>query len=228
MKPFTAFSVATTVGLWWWRLLQRNTAPSMSLPGEPERLDTRLLGLGAAVLQSKAPLAAMGLYLDGFHFMRRDRAHQVEVHHYCARLNEDMTQCVIFDGNTRDARLVGVEYLISERFFAVLPEEEKKMWHSHQYDVTSGLLAAPGLPRRGERAVMNRLVHTYGKAWSTWNTERDALPVGSPELLMAFTADDQIRGGLVESRDLCFGISTAERRRERRDITAPPGRPAAD
>ena len=51
-------------------------------------------------------------------------------------------QAVIYDGNTRDARLMGVEYIISERLFNTLPPEEKKLWHSHQYEVASSLRAA--------------------------------------------------------------------------------------
>src|SRR5204863_204582 len=78
------------------------------------------------------------------------------------------------------------------------------------------------VPRRAEHALMSRLATTYGKTWRLWNTERDALPLGTPALMMAFTADGQLRCGLLEDRDRRFGISTAERRRERRDIAAPP------
>jgi hypothetical protein len=35
-------------------------------------------------------------------------------------------QCVLYDGPGHDARLIGVEYLISARLFEGLPEEEKK------------------------------------------------------------------------------------------------------
>lgn len=30
------------------------------------------------------------------------------------------------------ARLIGLEYIISERLFRELPEQEKKYWHSHR------------------------------------------------------------------------------------------------
>lgn len=39
-------------------------------------------------------------------------------------------QAVIYGGNTRDDRLMGVEYLISERLFQPLPLEEKELWLS--------------------------------------------------------------------------------------------------
>ena len=52
---------------------------------------------------------------------------QMEVHHYCHQLNEDFAQCALFDGNTQDANLNGIEYIISEKLFSTLPEEEKKI-----------------------------------------------------------------------------------------------------
>ena len=124
----------------------------MSLPGEPVRFDTRLIGLSATLLQGKAPLDAMRLYLNDFHFVQADTRREIELHCYCSWLNEDLAQCVIFDGNTGDAHLVGVEYIISERFFVGLPATEQRLWHSHRHDVDAGLLAAPGIrgaPSRG-------------------------------------------------------------------------------
>ncbi len=37
----------------------------------------------------------------------------MEAHHYCRVVNDDLLQCVLFDGNTRDANLIGIEYIIS-------------------------------------------------------------------------------------------------------------------
>lgn len=33
------------------------------------------------------------------------------------------------------AGLIGIEYMISTALFETLPEEEKKYWHSHKYEV---------------------------------------------------------------------------------------------
>jgi hypothetical protein len=49
----------------------------------------------------------------------------MEAHHYVTVLNDDVMQAVIYDSNTKDARLMGVEYIISERLFKTLPPEEK-------------------------------------------------------------------------------------------------------
>jgi len=38
----------------------------------------------------------------------------VRAEHYCSHLNKDVFQCVIYDSSEKNARLIGVEYIISE------------------------------------------------------------------------------------------------------------------
>lgn len=70
---------------------------------------------------------------------------------------------------------------------------ERKLWHSHDYEVKSGTLVAPGVPVAAEHGVMEQLVGTYGKTWHTWPASgRSSLPLGVPVLMAGFTADGQI------------------------------------
>lgn len=62
------------------------------------------------------------------------------------RISDDMMQCLIFDSNMPTARLVGVEYVISQALFNTLPDAEKELWHSHAFEAKQGLIVAPGLP----------------------------------------------------------------------------------
>lgn len=191
-------------------------------PGGPVSTENRALGTGAAILQTKAPLNAMDLYLNGFHFYADDMGRQVEAHHYCTHLTEEFHQCTIFDGNGSDARLIGIEYIISRRLFEQLPEDEKKLWHSHHYETTSGELVMPGIPEAVETRAIRNLADTYGKTWHTWQVDRgDALPLGIPQLMMGFTADGQLRREMVEERDRRLGTSKEESRRARADIPVP-------
>lgn len=228
MNRFATLSALALGGYWIWKNRPGNTGPQSRLPGRQKQLDTRLLEAGAALLQAKQPLQAMNLYLDGFHRYSDDAGHQMEAHHYCARLNEDVIQCAIFDGNTRDARLIGIEYIVSEKTFRSFSEDEKKMWHSHRYEVKSGTLVAPNLPLAAEHELMKKVITTYGKTWHTWDSHHHDLPLGIPQLMMAFTDDGQLRPELVADRDRRFGVSTAERRQNRQDISATPPDPAAD
>ena len=47
--------------------------------------------------------------------------------------------------------------------FDTLPDEEKTLWHPHDYEVLSGQLVAPGLPDAAERALVEQLMNSYGK-----------------------------------------------------------------
>ena len=39
-----------------------------------------------------------------------------------------------------NARLIGIEYIISPRLFEKLPDDEKRYWHSHKHEIESGSL----------------------------------------------------------------------------------------
>ncbi|RRA97357.1 OBAP family protein [Larkinella rosea] len=218
------------VGLWLlWSCGGKNTSSNVDSPGREKTAKTEVLETGANVLQNKAPLRAMSMYLDGFHFYNGNLKGQMEAHHYCTQLNEDLVQCLIFDGNGSDAKIMGVEYIVSERLFKTLPDEEKKLWHSHHHEVKSGSLIAPGLPLVAEHELMEKLVSTYGKTFHTWHTDRDLkLPIGAPMIMMGFTKDGQLADSLITHRDHRFQISTIEKRQNRADIPVPAVQPGAN
>ena len=107
---------------------------------------------------------------NGFHVSKDDPKMQMEAHHYCNQANEDIAQCVLFDGNTAEARLMGIEYIISEKLYNTLPTEEKAYWHPHNYEVLSGQLRMPGLPDAAEKEALKGKINSYGKTWHTWMT----------------------------------------------------------
>jgi hypothetical protein len=154
---------------------------------------------------------------------------QVEANHFCTHLSEDFHQCVIFDSNQANAKLIGVEYIVSERVFKALPDAEKRLWHSHDYEVKSGELTAPGIPATAEHAFMTDLVTTYGKTWHTWQIDRDPnFPTGIPQLMMGFTKDRQVKQQLVQDRDERFGTNSQALRTDRNGIPWPRIDPLAN
>lgn len=200
----------------------KETRSGVQAPGAPESAKTKVLEAGAAALQNKPPVEAINAYLDGFHFYNGQQKIQMEAHHYCSILNDDLIQCVIYDGNVKDAKIMGVEYIVSEKLFKGLPENEKALWHSHVHEVKSGQLIAPGIPEVAEKALMKKLIHTYGKTWHTWHTDLDkTLPLGVPQLMMGFTADGQADPAMVAARDKRFVINSAQKKKDREDIPAP-------
>ena len=198
-------------------------------PGEEKSGKTRLLEAGGKIIQDKPPLEAINMYLNAFHWYSGDMGRQVEAHHYCTHGNEDFMQCVVYDGNGPDARLIGVEYIVSERVFQSLAPEEQRLWHSHHYESQSGTIITPGLPPAAEKAVMQHISSTYGKTWHFWQVDRgDKLPLGIPQLMMGFTAEGQVDPKLLADRDKRFGVSADDKKRRFKDITTRPSLPQAD
>jgi hypothetical protein len=153
---------------------------------------------------------------------------QIEAHHYCAHVNEEFFQCVIYDGNKSDSRLIGIEYIVSERIFKSLPDQEKALWHSHRHETTSGELVMPGIPQTVEHTAIASLVSTYGKTWHTWQVDKDSsLPVGIPQLMMGFTADGQLKTEMLQKRDKELGINSSDVRKAREDLARSASQPAS-
>lgn len=174
-------------------------------------------------IESAAPLKGMDVYLVGFHPMKQNPAHQMEAHHYCRQMNGDFMQCVLFDGNTKNANLNGIEYIISEKLFDALPVEEKKYWHPHNYEILSGELVAPGIPKAAEHALIGKKMNSYGKTWHVWMTGTldgpgDKMPLGDPMLAWSFNHDGEVKPGLVERRDKEMGIDSNKLKSERKDL----------
>lgn len=206
-----------------------SASSKVDAPGEEPAAKTKLLEAGANLLQAKAPLGELNAYLDGFHFYSGNMQAQMEAHHYCGHVNEDLIQCVIFDGNGEDAKLMGVEYIVTAKLFATLPPEEKHLWHSHVYEVQSGSLVAPGIPEVVERELMTKIAGTYGKTWHTWHTDQQSkLPLGTPMLMMGFTADGQANEQMITNRDQRMSLSSGELRERRADLPYPAIDPDAD
>jgi hypothetical protein len=188
------------------------TRDAGSRPAEAETTaKTDVLKAGAKALQKDTPVDAMDVYLAGFHPMKEAPEHQTEAHHFCRQVNEDFAQCALFDGNTREANLNGIEYIISEKLFESLAADEKQYWHPHNGDILSGQLVAPGLPEVAEKELMRSKMNSYGKTWHVWMTgEGHKLPIGKPMLAWSFSRDREARPGLVEDRDKKMGISSPD------------------
>jgi hypothetical protein len=206
--------------------MTRSREPAVHPPGDPKTGWRKFLQAGSDVLQSKAPLRGFDIYVAGFHCARDDAGMQMEAHHYCKQVNSEFLQCILFDGNTEEANLIGIEYIVSERLFHALPDAEQALWHPHNYEVLSGQLTAPGLPAAAEHALMKLLINSYGKTWHTWHTGRhdhagtppDALPLGAPRLMWSFNRDGEVDERLRAEVTQALAIDELEQRKRRRDL----------
>lgn len=111
-----------------------------------------------------------------------------------------MRQCILYDSPRPNARIIGIEYMITPKLFATLDATERKLWHSHVFEVKSGMLIMPQpsalVPQtawdKAETAEMEQVIELYGKIYHLWQVDRgDKLPLGVPQLMTSFTSKDQ-------------------------------------
>jgi hypothetical protein len=222
MKAFISLALMLVVAA---PCLAREAAPQVQPLGGEKSTKLRALGAGSQMLQTQAPPAQLNAYLVGLHPMKAQPHMQMEAHHFCRQVNEDLSQCVLFDGNTADANLNGIEYIISEKLFKQLPADERQYWHPHNYEILSGQLVAPGLPEMAEKEFLETQLNSYGKTWHVWNTghfgmnDADRLPLGEPRLAWSFNHDGEILPGLAELMEKRVNVDVSKKRVARQELS---------
>ncbi|AEO55754.1 hypothetical protein MYCTH_2314374 [Thermothelomyces thermophilus ATCC 42464] len=209
--------------------------------GEQRSTKSTVLETGAAMTQDFSPLQNVCAHLNAFHVYASDPRRFVETNHYCGHLTEDVWQCLLYDSPSPGARLIGVEYMIRPHLYESLPQEERRLWHSHVFEVKSGMLVMPrpssalvpqALWEKAETAEMGEVVQLYGKVYHLWQVDRgDKLPLGEPQLMTSLSAADQLPGleAVLDERDKRFPGCDWRRKREiRKDIKEPQIHPDAD
>ena len=165
------------------------------------------------------PLSGGHLHFCGIHMAKKDCKKQFVTQHYCAahtgKDGDKVFQCVLFDGTGPNAKLVGVEYLISDAAYRKLPEGEKKYWHAHTYEVLGGGLIGQKMKPQEEAAFMELIIDTWGKAWHTWPDPAKLAPEGEPMLIWSLMGDGQVDKDVLKKRDEEFQVDTAKIREAR-------------
>lgn len=119
--------------------------------------------------------------------------------------------------------------MITPDLYETLDTDERKLWHSHAYEVKSGMLIMPNraVPDAAWEAAENRemaqVVHLYGKVYHLWQTDKGhALPLGPPQLMTSYTADGQFDFEKhVGDRDRRFGTDYKRKQQAREGIQVP-------
>lgn len=179
-------------------------------------------------------LNAVHIYTDS---AQQNVARYIEATHYCSHVRKDLRQCLIYDSHEKDARLIGVEYMVPKHVYLTLPDEEKKLWHSHDFEVKSGMLilpkpeaADPEEWEKAEKEAMEEIVGLYGKTWHFWQIDRgDSLPLGYPILMGSLTESTQLDlDSVLTGRNARFGVDHKTKAKHRSDIEPHDVHPLAD
>ncbi|CAG8122264.1 unnamed protein product [Penicillium olsonii] len=212
---------------------QASAENQQGIPGDPRTVKSQVLETGASMIQDFTPVKQICAHLNAFHVYANDPRRCIEANHYCTHLTEDVRQCLIYDSPEKNARLIGVEYMVSPRIFSTLPEEERKLWHTHEFEVKSGMLIMPapaGVPKpvweAAETAEMQDVAPIYGKTYHFWQVDRgDPVPMGAPQLMGSFTSEESVElakpGGLdalLGERDARFGVDYRQKAKKREGI----------
>ncbi|ASQ15090.1 DUF1264 domain-containing protein [Sinorhizobium meliloti] len=100
-------------------------------------LFTSLLAAAAAAASTHTadskPAARFTHHVDGnLHFP--DNKDMI-AHHYCKPVAGGMAQCLLFESDNADARLVGVEVILDPGASSTFTDSERPMWHYHTTEV---------------------------------------------------------------------------------------------
>ncbi|KAL1302959.1 hypothetical protein AAFC00_003277 [Neodothiora populina] len=210
------------------------SSDSRSIKGEPESLKNKTLETGAGMTQDFRPVKRICAHLNAFHSYVSKPGTCVEANHYCAHLNDEVRQCILYDSPEPGARLIGIEYMITPRLYETLDKKERELWHSHVFEVKSGMLVMPqpvvpsAVWEIAENKEMEEVVHLYGKVYNLWQPG-DALPLGEPQLMTSFTSAEQFDfEKVVGERDRRFGTDYKQKQKVREYIQEPKIHPDAD
>lgn len=140
----------------------------------------------------KAPLEEVlhcPLAFEGTHLLKTLPAFSQKAIHYCKPVSDEVAQCLLYDGTGPDARLIGVEYLVSDRIYKTMPAEEKGFWHDHKYEVDAGLLKSLTQTGDDEKKTLANVRPLWGKVFHTWTTGA-TYPMGPPQLFWSVTGEE--------------------------------------
>ena len=103
-------------------------------------------------------------------------------HHFCKGVSGGLLECQLYDSDAPDARLVGVEVIVSAATYGKFSPAEKASWHYHRVEIP--FVAATLLDLSPEEAakVLAQIEDTYGKIFLLWDPAVRNEPTGAPSV----------------------------------------------
>ena len=107
----------------------------------------------------------------------------LRVEHFCKPHDSIMMVCQLYDSNSANATLIGIEYMITQEQYDSLPNREKPYWHAHREELRPERAdpMMPELTPEQAQAEMAKMFPTWGKVIITW-IPSDDLPSFPPQV----------------------------------------------
>jgi hypothetical protein len=137
----------------------------------------------------KAPVAEVlhcPLAFAGVHLQKDKPTNAQVAYHFCKPLNDSVVQCLLYDGTGPNARLIGIEYLVSDAIYRSMPEEERAYWHDHEHEVDARLIRSLTQTGDEEAATLAKVRTLRGKVFHTW-VSGSTYPEGPPKQFWSVT-----------------------------------------
>ncbi len=141
---------------------------------------SRMLAMPAVLATDLKPTEGWTLHIDAKrHFPSKPN---LLAHHYCKEVSGGLTECQIYDSDRPDAKLVGVEVIVSPETYKTFSAAEKARWHYHKTEIPKVSATLPDLSPEEAAKVVKKLEGTYGKVYLLWDPGKGQPAVGQPSL----------------------------------------------
>jgi hypothetical protein len=103
-------------------------------------------------------------------------------HHYGKDVSGGLIECPIYDSDRPDAKLVGVEVIVSPKTYQTFSAAEKARWHAHKTEIPKVSATLPDLSPEEAAKVVKKIEGTDGKVYLLWDPGKGQPAVGQPSL----------------------------------------------
>lgn len=103
-------------------------------------------------------------------------------HHFCKQVSGGLTECQLYNSDSPDAKLVGVEMVVPTETWSKFDPSEQAMWHYHKEEIPKINAKLPDLSDEEAAKVVKSLEETYGKIYLLWDPSVSDQPLGNPSV----------------------------------------------
>ena len=143
------------------------------------------ISIGLLVILTSLSGIAIGTPSEGFNLHIDAQKHfpdnpDMVAHHYCKTVSDNLIECLLFDSDKDDAKLIGIETVVGAESYNTFSTEEKALWHYHKTEIPKVNATLPDLSPEEAAKVVKSLEETYGKVYVLWEPGNSKLPIGKP------------------------------------------------